>query len=288
MNIPVVVHHVASCPDYLKKCIEINALKNTVYLIGDKTNDVFQYLGAKVHHIDVQTLSSIEAKIFEKFFINYSTNNAYREYLCFERFFILKEFMKQYGFEKIAYVDSDCVLLEDVSVIAKDISCGLSMQNVDSPYHMVSCIHNSILTIELCNAFMGLCRDIYVNKSKFHLIEDKVKWHKNNNIAGGICDMTLCYFITRDHMVDGLIDMNIPIIYNGEKCVFDHNIGVSYGFEGEQTYVMDVNQTKTLSKCGDKYYAKTVANEDIRLLSIHFSGSKKHILTQLDTKTFFT
>jgi hypothetical protein len=283
--IPVVIHHVASCPLYLKHCIEINAQKNKVYLIGDSKNNVF---GSNIVHVDIGTLESREAAVFKKYFKNYSTNDAYREYLCFERFFILREFMTKHGFDKIAYVDSDCVLLENISEVAATLPCALSMQTrVDNPMHMVSCIHNSILTVEFCNVFIRLCKDIYINQSKLHLIHEKRNWHAKTGSAGGVCDMTLCYLITRDKMIDGLVDTNEPMEYLGETCVFDHHIGIPYGFEGENTYVMDNMNTKQLMKSGGKYYARTHSGKTVRLLSMHFSGGKKRILESIDPKTFF-
>jgi hypothetical protein len=71
--VPVIIHHVGSCPLYLKKCVELNALKNKVYLIGDSTNNSF---GVNITHVDVGSLDSREAQVFKKYFVNYSTNNT--------------------------------------------------------------------------------------------------------------------------------------------------------------------------------------------------------------------
>ena len=280
--VPVIIHHVGSCPLYLKKCVELNALKNKVYLIGDHTNNSF---GPHITHVNVESLDSKEAQVFKKYFVNYSTNSAIGEYVCFERFFILREFMKKFGFDKIAYVDSDCVLLEDISKVAKNIKCAMSMQIVDNPMHMVSCIHNSILSIELCDTFIKLCKDIYINQSQKHLIQDKIKFHADTKSPGGVCDMTLCYIITRDRLVEDIVDTNVPMEYEGEPCVFDHHIGIPYGFEGEDTYIMDT--TKRLSKKNGKYYISTKSGKTVRLLSMHFSGRFKQFLINIDPNTFY-
>jgi len=283
--IPVVIHHVLSCPLYLKKCVEINATHNKVYLIGDANNNVF---GQEVVHVNAQQLDCNEARVFKKYFVNYSTNDAYREYLCFERFFILREFMNRYGFDKIAYVDSDCVLLENISAVAASIPGGaLSMQpHVENPFHMVSCIHNSILTLEFCQQFIRLCKDIYINQSKLHLVQDKIEWHKKTGAPGGICDMTLCYLITRDQLAGSLVDTNEPMEYGGEMCVFDHHIGIPYGFEGENTYVLDATNAKQVWKRDGKYYVRTRSGKEVRLLSMHFSGAKKQLLMSIDPPAF--
>ena len=284
--IPLVIHHVRTCPLYLEKCVKINAIKNPVFLISD--NNTLHLSGPNITHIDVNSLKFTEADIFEKYFVNYSTNDAGYEYLCFERFFILKQLMLQHNLEKIVYVDSDCIILENMNDLAKNISCAFSINTVpNNPFHMVSCIHNSILTVELCDAFIQLCSDIYINKSKFHLIEGKIKWHKDNDKPGGICDMTLCHLITEHKMVDNIIDMNEVFEYDGEPCVFDHNISIPYGFDGEDTYVMN-NGIKQLTKSGGKHYGLTKSGKRIRFLSIHFSGGRKVILQNIEPTTFYS
>ena len=51
-------------------------------------------------------------------------------------------------------------------------------------------------------SFNKLYEDIYINKSKFHLIEEKYLYHLNNNLKGGVCDMTMYYLINKHKLVD--------------------------------------------------------------------------------------
>ena len=59
---------------------------------------------------------------------------------------------------------------------------------------MSASIHSSLINSEFCNEFTKLFQGIYIDKTKFQLIEDKIKYHNEKNVAGGICDMTL-YFL---------------------------------------------------------------------------------------------
>jgi hypothetical protein len=126
-----------------------------------------------------------------------------------------------------------------------------------------------------------------VNKSRLHLVEGKINWHKTTGMGGGICDMTLCYIITEEGLVENVKDTNDIIMLDGEQCVFDHNISVSYGFSGENTFVQDPRRLKMITKKDGKYYAKTTTGSDVRLLSMHFSGGAKQVLTSLDENGFF-
>ena len=59
--------------------------------------------------------------------------------------------------------------------------------------------------------FEDLFNDIYINKKKFKLIEDKINYHKENNISGGICEMTLCYLLQNKKFieVDNLLEIEL-------------------------------------------------------------------------------
>ena len=57
---------------------------------------------------------------------------------------------------------------------------------------MSGSIHSGLLNKEFFNKFEDLYSDIFINKSKYHLIENKVKFHQNFG-NGGISDGTLFY-----------------------------------------------------------------------------------------------
>jgi len=142
---------------------------------------------------------------------------------------------------------------------------------------MAGSIHNALLDINFCNKFIELCFDIYKNKTKFNLIEPKIKWHTENNIAGGVCDMTLYYLIYYEKIIDNIIDLNEKYFVNGENVVFDHTISISYGFNGENTYKM-INRTKEIQINENKCYFVTNDTDLIRTISIHYQGDSKRIL----------
>jgi len=287
-NIPLVIHHTGGNQDYFIKCVEWNSKKNKVYLIGDNVNKKTFKKNKNVEHIDIKSLHSKEIEEFSKYFVNYGNSGNSHEFElgCFLRVFYLKQLIKKTGYSRIFYVDSDCIVLDDINVIMGEMSnvkIGYSIQTFAQkkiPYHMVGCIHNSLINELFCDRFIEFCFDIYKTKSKFHLIEPKINHHKHN--AGGICDMTIGYLCYENKVFDDPVsNFNDIYMVDGEECAFDHNIGCSSGYLGDETYKKD-GDYKIINKRNGKYYAKTKENKEIRLLTIHYSGDAKALLAKLE------
>jgi hypothetical protein len=184
----------------------------------------------------------------------------------------------------IFHTDSDCVVLEDVNTIfSQPFHTAYSVQNMDNKYHMVGSIHNSLISIDFCNKFIQLCFDIYDNRSKFHLIDEKIQWHRKTRTNGGICDMTLYYLLYSQKLISNIVDLNEPLTIAGKNCVFDHNISDAYGYKGENTYEKN-NGIKIVIKQDGGFYFKTVNGRMTKILSIHFQGVAKKFLESFSAK----
>ena len=287
--IPIVIIHLGN-QNYFQECVKINALKNPVFVLGDYQNaNTFTNTNTntnKITHINCDTLDFPELQQFRHHFTNYSTNSAAFELICFVRIFYLKRFMEMHQIDRVFHVDSDCIVFDNVTELYKHIFGSNSIdngiaysKNIDlNPHHMVGCVHNAYLTVDFCNKFIQLCFDIYVNKSKYHLIEPKIQWHLKNNIGGGICDMTLYYLLFSENMLK-MRDLNEIVVINGEKCTFDHNINIGYGYLGKDTFMMG-KRIKMLTYKNGAPYATDNTGQQIRLLSLHFSGVAKSVLGQ--------
>lgn len=300
MKIPIVIHHLGGKQEYFQNSIRLNALNNSVIVIGDELNkdaSVFQENHKnKVEFVDIQSLMNEDDKIseFRKCFVNYSFQPEEFELQCFLRVFYLLQLMRQRSLRKVFYVDSDCITLCDISKVLShlpNLSVGISMQKHkqnENKFHMTSCIHNSILTQDMCERFIKLCFQVYGSREKFSLIEAKWKHHEKV-MCGGICDMTLWY-LYKDHKGDGgesVSDLNEIFEYGGDNCTFDHNVNDPYGVEGNKCYKMsfqqDVNpwaETKKIQKRKGKYYVMTESGKEVRLLTIHYQGGAKEGLAK--------
>lgn len=285
--LPIYIFHIGN-QDYFKKCIEINALRNKVYLIGDTSNQETFSDNPNVIHIHVDSFQDLnEINRMKSCFINYSTNNKTYELNCFLRVFYLDLLMKRTGITSFFHVDSDCIVLEDLSNVPfkPQTSIHYMLQKFSqetNPFHMVGSIHSSLLNAEFCTKFIQLCFDVYETKTKFYLVEPKIRWHRENRIPGGICDMTFYYLMYSEKIVD-VTDLNEKMVLNTEPCVFDHQMTGPYGFLGENTYTMRP-PFKDLYICNNKFYIMTTTNIVVRALTLHFQGNSKQILLNLNVK----
>ena len=103
---------------------------------------------------------------------------------------------------------------------------------------MSGSIHSGLLNKQFFNKFEDLYSDIFVNKSKYHLIENKVKFHENFG-NGGICDMTLFYliYIANKENIQNLLSINTD--KNTEGVVFMNDLNDSEGLESKKQFKTD-------------------------------------------------
>ena len=265
-------------------------VRNKIYLIGDTSNKETFSGNPNVMHIHIDSFEGNDMNEINRMkscFVNYSTNNYTYELNCFLRVFYLDLLMKRTGITRFFHADSDCIVVEDLSKVPfkSQTSVHYMLQKFSqqtNPFHMVGSIHSSLLNSEFCSKFIQLCFDVYENKTKFYLVEPKIRWHKENHIPGGICDMTFYYLIYSEKIVD-VIDLNEKITFNTEPCIFDHQVTGPYGYLGENTCTMS-GAFKDLYMCNNKFYIMTTTNILVRALSLHFQGNSKQILINLDVK----
>jgi len=286
-EIPLFIFHIGN-QEYFRKCVLHNSKKNKVYVMGnDSTKDLFPN-NKNVNFIHVKDVDNGEVNRLKTCFKNYSTHDVSYEIKCFLRVFYLKQLMLKTGIDSFFHLDSDCIVFDNISEVFHanpQIKNAYSVQKYcekTNPYHMVGCIHNGLITLDLCNIFINLCFDIYENKSKLHLINGKIEHHKNNNMGGGICDMTFFWLIYSEKLCE-IYDLNDIIIYEDEECIFDHNVNNDYGIFGENTYNMNQNNIKEIMVNDGKRYVSTKnGDRKLRLLSIHFAGPAKKILESIN------
>ena len=296
-RIPVVFYHTNWTPQhkYLLQAIKTTSSNNNdVIVVGDNSvrEGLAQLLteSVGVEFVHVDELQDDDAREFSRCFVNYSFQPAEFELACFLRTFYMRRLIQVKGLSRVFYTDSDCAILCDVSELLwhhPTLRVGYSKQlkkQEDDKFHMTNCMHNSVLTLDMCDRYVQLCFDIYKTRTKYHLIADKWEHHQKV-MCGGVCDMTLWFLYETEKGVgaDVVFDMNDPLFMNGEKCVFDHNVNDAYGYKGRDTYNMhydgNVNRwcdTKRIVKKDGKLYASVKEDgELVRLLSVHYQGGAK-------------
>jgi hypothetical protein len=261
---PIVIVHFGN-PSYLHETIrQCSRFNDNIFLIGDESNT-----NVKCKHISFSTLRTPELDEFEKTFTSYSSNSPILEMVCFSRMFYLRKFLQDNNLDGAVHIDSDNIIVRKVSDVFTGKLALCHEEDISSldPVKMHASVHNSFLTLEFCLKFEKLCRDIYITKEKFYLIEDKINYHKTN--LGGVCDMTLYYLMAREMEH---INLSVPL---ADGSMSDHNINIS-----ENKFKMK-NGIKEIYVADNAYYGVLLNGQKIRLNNLHFSGSSKKFISLL-------
>jgi len=262
-GVPIVVFHQGNQP-YLHTAIRHNRQYGPVVLIGDESNR-----GADCLHVNYKRFISPELIEFTRHFVNYSTNLPALELLCFQRLFYLRRWMEINSVREAVHIDSDCLLFRSLPEMFPDKKPAYSYRS-DSDA-MAASIHVSFLTYDFLLAYEGLCRDIYVTKTKFHLVENKIRHHLETGKPGGICDMTIYYLLTKVVPVRALMDLQ------PDGSTFDDNINDTNGFLGQETFDRE-NGIKFIRNRDGIIEARCADGTFVRMNNLHYQGpAKKYI-----------
>lgn len=261
--IPVVIFHIGN-QEYLHATIRNNKkVVSNITLIGDDSNR-----GVDATHVHYKKLESPELEEFRNHFTNYSTNSATFEFNCFARLFYLRRWMQLNNIDACVHLDSDCVLLRPIEELFDGTLAYCSWKTMEASIH-VSC-----LTRDFLDAYVKMCHDIYVTKSRFSLIEEKIRFHRETGTPGGICDMTLYALLSREMDVRCLTEIQ------PDGSIFDDNINAARGFLGMDTYVM-MNGLKQIFRDNNSWKVTSKDGRVFRLNNIHFQGGAKSIIRNL-------
>jgi hypothetical protein len=209
-------------------------------------------------------------------FENYSSNSEDFEWFCICRIFIIQLFLQKYNLQHIFHIDSDCILCNDINnyPFKQDIAYCIN-QNYENKYRMSNSIHSALLNNKFCSEFEKLYNDLYVNKSKIYLLEDKINYHKNN--GGGICDMTLYYLLQNENYIitDNLLEIQN---YKNKKITFMNTLYSNESSTHKEQYLKENNIIKIYDINKKKYIYDKINEEYIELWNIHYQGDCKKLL----------
>ena len=266
---------------YIKTNLSISSLYNHIYLIGIPEMSYLE--SEKITFVDINKYKDNKfLKNMKKNFKNYGAKDDKSELFWLSRVPKLRNFLEEYKLEKIFVIDSDNILLCDVNLYPFSEKNAICISPNFNKYHQTASIHSGLIDKSFCEAYENLYCDIFENKSKFYLIEDKINFHKNN--PGGIADMTLYYHLYNEGLVefDNLLK---PVDYQGEKSVFINHYLTSEGFESEDQFQLNRNKLKIYRRNGSNFVYDKKNNEYLKLLNIHFQGiGKKYLNNRLRFK----
>lgn len=230
--------------------------ESEIYFLGDENNKFVREFGAV--HIPISENSAYAEKFAEKF-VNMSPNPADYELFCFQRWFVLAEYLKKRDdIDKFIYLDSDVMLYCDITEYAskyftdgydlsvcREIGPQYTFFRTDALYRMCEYMKKYYHDPH----FYGKLRDYY-----------EERFVKGGDY-GGICDMTLLGWFAQEQKT---LDTNT--ISGG--AVFDNSVNQSEGFEMK-------GKMKKIILSGGIPYGILKSGEKIQFLGLHFQGSAK-------------
>ena len=197
--------------------------------------------------------------------------------MCFERVFIIHDFILERNYKQIFHLDSDNVLLKNINDFKFDNTNAYCIPSFQDNYRMDSSIHCGLLDKEFFLEFEKLYSDIYITKNKFYLIEKKISYHKKYNIRGGITDMTLYYLIQKLEKIKSQNLMQPLKSKDDEEFVFINNFNLAEGFYDFNNFEM---RRKKIKLYNGNSVNDLINLKIIKIANIHFQGTSKKYLNR--------
>jgi len=250
-RIPVVLIHRGD-PHYLEHCIwQAKQNNEEVILIGDASND--HYPGVAHYFLDDYFE---EAGEFAKTYQHKSTSGYEYELLCFQRWFVLKEFMKTRKLDEVFYCDSDVMLycnVTDEGGLLRPIYASIICWDTLCSGHSSFFSHEGLS--DLCEYFMTFYHEFEERSPQYHHISD----------------MYLLNEFALWAKKQGAVIDNLKTLVNGGR--FDENMGAA-----ESGYRMKKGIKKVHWIDGRPYVFNKQLNQWVWFKGLHFQGRKKCLM----------
>jgi hypothetical protein len=275
LEIPVIIGHFGGKPNYLKFALKSAAnFNNTVVLIGNDTNKGFWG-----NHWDTTLVEFDKYQNFQKCYVQMSDYSGIYEIAVWKRMFVLEEWMKENGYQRVFLLDSDIMTFANYSeevypVLPNDCIAALmtsTPKNQDTNFRWSSTTSFSYWTLEGLENFTDFCIEAYSNKNILDKLKAKWQWHIDNHKPGGICDMTLLYLWSKDNPKVA----NLTSAMN--DMTSDYNINSSTNYL-EDEYEVQFSLKKLIFKNGIPYGYNKNLNKEIKFLCIHCQGGAKSVM----------
>lgn len=250
-DIPIIFIH-RGLQDYLKYAVVCaKDHQNRVILIGDDENKCVE-----AEWCSITEYKSLRFNTFKENYIHLSSNSRWFELLCFERYFVLLEFMKKNKMERCVMMDSDVLLFGKADEICSSQNFDMGA-GFEEKYKQVNpCVlYWSIPALE---QFVMFCIKAYRNdytRGSLISIYKKLK-KKNIRSYGGISDMTLLYFWIKvtAYKCNNLFSYELDFFIDG-NCSFAEQNRILYKmrkilkikkikFKSKVPYIIDQNMKR--------------------------------------------
>lgn len=256
MQIPIIIVHNGNS-FYLSPVLRQMRLFNPdsrICLISDSSTKGYEGL---VEHHDIDDYME-SANEFAKSYVHLSSNPYFYELICFQRWYIILDFVRRHHMEYFLCMDSDVLFYSKVDDIFPNyIDYDFTMCGKGGP----GCsLFNPMSLERFCDYMSCLYMPEFIQR-----LHDFYQPFLDKKQHGGFCDMTV-FIWYQDEMYPKVADIAIP--QHGE-C-FDGCITSADGFE------MDGGVKKVYWK-DNRPYGKWLADGSfVKLHCLHFQGRSKY------------
>jgi hypothetical protein len=260
MSIPVVYIYFGAIPEYMLLSIDSAYEWNKNIIVITDTD--FNYKKVRCYNVNNYNQGLAQ---FQSVYKHMCSNSYEFEKRCIDRWFILRNFLKQENIDVCYYTDSDVMIYDDISatyINYKEYDAAFTLTESQKNYRWAAAPCCSYWKISILGRFCDFVMEIY-STEKIKVLEEKWNYHQQNNILGGICDMTLLYLFSKE-----INFYPLSKVTNG--IAFDHNVCVSenyYPDEYEMEKAGDRLIKKITWKNGQPYGNNKILNEQIRFIA---------------------
>lgn len=218
----------------------------------------------------LDSLESDDLADFRKSYVHMSTNPEQFELFCWERWFYLRNYMREKGVGSVLYLDSDVLLYSSVEEITDAYPgvtwrCGLS-----APKQGPASGHISYWTLGMLEDYCDFTITTFRERRYLAIYEEKWQRHVAGNEPGGVCDMTtlhLFYESRRDRVMN--------LARRGEGGVFDNNMNSGSNYEEDEYLTAEgIKRIKFIGEC-PFFLGSVPSGSPVRAHALHFQGSAK-------------
>ncbi len=243
-----------------------------IILLGDASNDRFDFV-THAHAADFFESASRFAGLYR----HISTNSREYELFCFQRWFVLEDFLRGSGRAGPVFVcDSDVMLYSDLAALRatrfKDCEVGLSSLN-DLSYSAAT----SYWTLDALSSLNRFMEGFYGDEAKLSETEAlwKSRWAEGR--LGGYCDMSVIADFRRAFPSMKL--SNLVDVFDG--AAFDDQVNSPEGYK--RTFAFKRGAKAFVWRGGVPYCRDAESGEDVRFLCVHCQGPAKYMMASLYT-----
>jgi len=234
-----------------------------VFLLGDASNNRFPF----IKHFDISGYRSAADEFAERY--EHMSKTGYEfELFCFQRWFIVKDFMERYGIERAFVCDSDVMIYCDIDREEAKLgsySAAFCLPTRQTNYRWSASGHVSFWSLGSLGRFCSYMRDSYTDTIRKAALKTKWKYHLDANRPGGVCDMTILYLFALEHDIVNLIAI-------WDESSFDHRIsGAENEYDDEYEMARGIKNIRW--EHGRPYGFNVRAKRWVRFNTLHFQGA---------------